>query len=158
MEQRLTEAATGTEIKRYIIGRFQWSEEEFESVNWQAIEQARKGCTKGENIKISKLMFDWVNSGHQKAKMAQEKGCPYFGAEEKTLEHIFQCKDNQMSKKTDENLAVVSKTLKGIKCPDQVICPFFETLRRLCKGEEINIKGKIGRTTAAAIEDEKRIA
>ena len=28
MEQRLTEAATEPEMKRYIIGRFQWREEE----------------------------------------------------------------------------------------------------------------------------------
>ena len=33
----------------------------------------------------------------------------------------------------------------------------FETTRCLCKEEEIKITGKIGRTTAAAIEDQKRI-
>ena len=54
-------------------------------------------------------------------------------------------------------MALVAKTLKGIKCPDQVICPFVETLRCLCEEEEIKIRGKIGKTTAAAIEDQKRI-
>ena len=117
----MKEAAPGTEMKRYIIGRFKWSEEDFECVNWQVIEEEQKGCTKGYNIKMSKLMFDWVNSGHQKAKMAQENVCPCCGEEEETLEHIFQCKDKQVRKVWDENLAVVAKTLKGIKLPDQVI-------------------------------------
>ena len=115
IEQRLTEAATRTEMKRCIIGRFKWSEEDLECVNWQAIEQARKGCTKSENIKISKLMFDWVNLGHHKSKMSQEKVCPFCGAEEGTLEHIFQCKDNQMIKVRNENMELVAKTLKEIK-------------------------------------------
>ena len=46
MEQILTEAATGPEMKRYIIGRFKWSEDDFECVNWEEIEQARRGCKK----------------------------------------------------------------------------------------------------------------
>ena len=136
IEQRLTEVATGPEMKSYIIGQFKWSEEDFECVNWQAIKPAQKECTKQENIKISKLMFDWVNSGHQKAKMEKEKGCPCCGEEEETLEHIFQCKDKKMSKVRGENLVLVAKILKGIKCPYQVICTFFETLRCLCKGEK----------------------
>ena len=73
------------------------------------------------------------------------------------LEHIFQCKDKQMSKVRNENLEVVTKTLKWIKCPDQVIRSFVEALRCLCNGEEIKIMGKIGRTATSAIEDQKRI-
>ena len=83
MEQRFTEEETGPDMRKYIIGSFQWREEDFECVNWKIIEQAQKGCTKGENIKISKLMFDWVNLGQQKSKMTQEKGCLCCVAEEK---------------------------------------------------------------------------
>ena len=78
---------------------------------------------------ISNLMFDWVNSGHQKAMMAQERVCMCCGAEDETLEHIFQCKNKQMSIVNNENLEMVTKTLKGIRCPDQVIRPFVEALR-----------------------------
>ena len=46
VEQRLTEAATGSEMKKYIIGRFKWSEEDCECVNWQAILQDGKGVQK----------------------------------------------------------------------------------------------------------------
>ena len=70
-EQRLTESSMGPEMKRYIMGRFRWSEENFKCINWEAIDQSRRGFTKRENITISKFMIDWVNLGHQKAKMAQ---------------------------------------------------------------------------------------
>ena len=74
IEQRVTDASTGLEMRKYIMGRFKWNEESFDCVNWEAIEQASRGCSKKENIMVSKLMFDWINSGHQKAKMEQEKG------------------------------------------------------------------------------------
>ena len=66
MEQKMTEASG---LRKYILGRFQWRDEEFELVNWRFVDQAQKGCTESEYIKISKLMFDWVNSRHQKAKL-----------------------------------------------------------------------------------------
>ena len=91
IEQRVADASTGPEMKKYIMERFKWDEERFNCINWDAIEQARRRFSKKENIMVSKLMFDWINSGHQKAKMEQEKGCPCCGAEEERLEHIFQC-------------------------------------------------------------------
>ena len=129
----------------------------FECINWEAIEQARRRCSKKENVMLSKLMFDWVNSGHQKSKMAQEKGFPCCGAEEETLEHIFQCKQKKMIKVRDESFEMVTKTLQGIRCPDQVIRHFVEALRCLCEGKDINIMGHIGQKAAAAIEDQRRI-
>ena len=73
IEQRVSDASTGPEMKKYILERFKCDEERFNCVNWKAIEQARRGCSKKENILVSKLMFDWINSGHQIAKLDQEK-------------------------------------------------------------------------------------
>ena len=60
-----------------------------------------------------------------------------------------------MSKVRNENFDMVTKTLKGIRCTDQVIHPLVEALRCLCEGEEINIPGQIGQKAAAEIEDQK---
>ena len=46
IEQRVTEASIGTEMRGYIMGRFMWSEENFECINWEAKEQATRGCLK----------------------------------------------------------------------------------------------------------------
>ena len=102
-------------------------------------------------------MFDWINLGHQKAKMAQEKGCPCCGAEEETLEHRFQCKHKQMCKVPDESFEMVRKTFQGIRCTDQVIRSFVEAWRCLCEGKDITIMGRIGKKAAAAIDDQRRI-
>ena len=85
------------------------------------IEQGHKGCSKKENIKIKKLMFDWVHTGHQKGKMYQDTYCTYCGAEEETLTHIFQCKESQMTSTRHESIEVMKKTLQGINCPAQVM-------------------------------------
>ena len=88
-EQRVIDAATYTVMKQYIKEKFQWGEDEFNITDWNEIEQARKGCTKNENVKITKLMYDWVNTGHQKSKMDQDEICPCCGIEEETLEHMY---------------------------------------------------------------------
>ena len=87
-EQRVTDEATYPVMKNYILEKFQWGEEEFNTIDWNTLEQERKGCTKGENVKINKLMYDWVDTGHQKTKMNQDKICPCCGLEEETLEHM----------------------------------------------------------------------
>ena len=139
IDQRVTDASTVPEMRKYTMGRFKWNKGSFNCVIWDAIEQARRGCSKKENIMVSKLMFDWINSGHQKAKMEQEKGCPCCGAEEETLEHIFQCANKQMCKVRNESLEMVMRTLQGIRCPDQVARPFVEALECLSKGIDITI-------------------
>ena len=130
-------------MKKYILERFKWDEERFNCVNWNAIEQARRGCSKKENILVSKLIFDWINSGHQKAKLDQEKGCPCCGAEEEKLEHIFQCANKQMSKVRQDGLDMVKKTLQGIRCPDQVARPFVDALKCLSEGKDITITDRV---------------
>ena len=84
---------------------------------------------------VSKLMFEWINSGQKKEKLDQEKGFPCCGAEEETLEHIFQCANKQMCKTRQEGLDMVKKTLQGIRCPDQVARPFVEALKCLSGGK-----------------------
>ena len=157
IEQRVTDASTGPEMRKYIMERFKWNEESFNCVNWEEIEQARRGCSKKENIMVSKLMFDWIDSGHQKAKMEQEKGCPCCGADDETLEHIFQFTNKQMCKVRNEIFEMVTKTLQGIRCPDQVVCPFVEALKCLSEGKDITITERIGKKVATAIEDQRWI-
>ena len=78
--------------------KFNWTKAVYDGIDWEAIKQGRKGYSKLHNIRITKLMFDWVNTGHQKAKMNQEKCCPCCGAEEETLLHLFQFRNQLMEK------------------------------------------------------------
>ena len=57
----MTDASTGPEMKKYIMERFKWDKGSFNCINWDAIEQARRGFSKKENIMVSKLIFDWIN-------------------------------------------------------------------------------------------------
>ena len=50
---------------------YNWTKKAYDSIDWEAIKQGRKGYSKQDNIRITKLMFDWVNTGHKKAKMKQ---------------------------------------------------------------------------------------
>ena len=71
MEQKITEAATIHSIVEYTMGKYNWTKTVYDSIDWEAIKQGRKGYSKRYNIRITKLIFDWVNTGHQKAKINQ---------------------------------------------------------------------------------------
>ena len=88
MEQKIIEAATIQPLAEYTMEKFNWTKAVYDGIDWEAIKQGRKGYSKSDNIRITKLMFDWVNTGHQKAKMNQEKCCTCCGARRK---HSFIC-------------------------------------------------------------------
>ena len=52
---------------------------------------------------------------------------------------------------------MVKKTLKGIRCPDQVARLFVEALKCLSEGRDITITDRVGNQVAAAIEDQRSI-
>ena len=62
-------------------------------------------------------MYDWVHTGHQKAKMEQVAECPSCGKKEETLEHMFQFKQPQMKNLRGECIDVMRKILRGISFP-----------------------------------------
>ena len=98
IEQKLLDAQNVPRMKDYTKSKFQWNDEIFNQVEWKSIKQGRRQCAKWENIKITKLMYDWVNTGHQKVIMEQVAECPCCGKEEETLEHMFQFISPQMKK------------------------------------------------------------
>ena len=95
IEQRLKEASTGPEMRKYIIGRFTWSEEDFECVNWKAIEQARKGCTKRENIMIPNLCLTGYTRDIKKRRWPKKKDVRVAGQIRKLLNIYFNVKTNK---------------------------------------------------------------
>ena len=58
MEQKLTEAATTQSIAEYTMEKYKWTKTVYDSIYWEAIKQGRKGYSKRDNIRITKLMFD----------------------------------------------------------------------------------------------------
>ena len=85
-------------------------------------------------------MYDWVKTGHQKAKTDQDKIRPCFGLEEETLEHMYRCTNVAMILERNECFGVMSAFLKSTQYPSQVSRPFLETLQCLCEGKEINLQ------------------
>ena len=137
-EHNFNDASTYQTLKDYIKNKFSWRDDEFASVDWEVIQQRRKGFTKSENVNISKLMLHWINTGHQKEKMSQEKAFQCCEYEEDTLEHIFQCEDTQVSKARKECFEVMEKIMQYTG-PPQVARPFLETLRCICEGRNIEL-------------------
>ena len=137
------------------MGKFKWGQKDYERINCKPIKQGSKGCSKKENINITKLMFDWVNKGNQKGGMNQKTYCPCCGVEEETLTHIFQCKESQMASTRQESIEVMKKTLQGTNGPDQVMGPYLEMIQSISNDREVELTGNICLIVAEAVEDKK---
>ena len=122
-----------------------------------AINQGCKGCSKRDNIRITKLMFDWMNSGHQKGKMNQEKFCPCCGDEEETLTHLFQCKAPKVVKVREESIAVMKKVLQSTNAPSQMTGPFLELVQNVSGDNDVTLTGQICPVVSEAIADQQKI-
>ena len=130
-------------MDNYIKDNFKCGQREFDSVDWHAIEKGRKGLSKKDNIKVAKLMADWVNTGHQKGKMHQEACCLGCGIEDETLLHMFQCKHKEVEKTWKESLEVIRKTLMGTNCPPHILSPFMEVIHSIVEDRDVEIDNQV---------------
>ena len=95
--------------------------------------------------------------GTPKSKNGARKGMSMLRSGRGNTGTYIPMQKKQMSKVRNESFEMVMKTLQGIRCPDQVVCPFVEALKCLSEGKDITITERIGKKVASAIEDQRRI-
>jgi hypothetical protein len=68
----------------------------YDDIAWKIIGQARRNLSHELNSRISKYMYNWLNTGHQKELFGEDGTCPCCGKEDETQIHMFQCPNPDM--------------------------------------------------------------
>ena len=155
--KRVTEAANSKATIDYIIGKFNWTDEQFQCVKWTAIGEARQGMTKIANTQISKLMYGWLNVGSQKQHMKQVGACPCCGMEKETVLHLYQCPHTEMRQAREEAIGVIEEQLFKEKIPPIVATAFVEVIKATIQSDEPALTGKTCKEIADAITQQQAI-
>ena len=65
------------------------TEDDYNSINWAGIGNARKKLNNSDNVHLVKFMNRWLNTGRQKRLHGKDPSCPARGIAEETQLHIL---------------------------------------------------------------------
>ncbi|KAL7502641.1 hypothetical protein ACHAXN_000575 [Cyclotella atomus] len=89
------------------------------TVNWRAIGRAKKHLKLSPSVRVTKMMYDWLNVGSQKKKMGGNGICPCCGIKEEDQLHLYRCTNQKMQETLKDNLASTNTKLvkEGLASP-----------------------------------------
>ena len=78
-------AGRAKEVLAYAADKFGWTDNQaIATINWRAIERAKKRLDLSTSIRTTKFMYGWLNVGRQKGEMGGDHICPCCGTEART--------------------------------------------------------------------------
>ena len=87
-------------IRNHILRREDWSDQEWDLIDWEAYAQARKLIPPNQQRQLTKWSFGWLPTGRQLHRRNNDKTshCPSCKAHQETGEHILRCRDPERVK------------------------------------------------------------
>jgi ribonuclease HI len=131
MNEQIQYAAHAGPMKTYLGQKFEWTDQQVETINWPAMRLAKRRLKMHKSIRISKMMHNWLNDGHQKAKMEQDGKCPCCGKEEEDIIHMYRCEHPPMRTALEQGITNASQTLHNNNVPASTAIAFVESIRRV---------------------------
>lgn len=86
---------------------------DYRSIFWKEIGWARKKLSEAENIRLTKYLNGWLNTGRQKGHFGTKSDCPCCGWHEEDQLHILQCAHPEMTKSRTTAFAQCEKVLSS---------------------------------------------
>ena len=117
----------------YLLERYEWVDAQLSSINWRAIGLVKNRLSKDQSIRTSKMMHNWLNVGHQKAKIARNKEvgvCPCCGDAHESQDHLYQCVHANMRRAVQDGIAQMEKVFHDENMPPGVTVAFTRQVRR----------------------------
>lgn len=133
LEEQIHYAAHSRPLLTYVRDKFNWTDNDVNGINWRAIGHAKNRLKLNDNVRISKMMHDWLNVGRQKNKfdyLIYDGLCPCCGSVEEDTVHLYQCSHTEMKSALEEGLDDIRTNLDKANVPNAVVTAFCELLRR----------------------------
>jgi hypothetical protein len=129
LNEQIKMAGKAREVLAYAADKFGWTDNQATAtINWRAIERAKKRLKLSSSIRTTKFMYGWLNVGRQKGKMGDDHICPCCGTEEEDQLHLYRCQDERMQECIAKGIATLNSKLvkEGITTP--VYTAFINTI------------------------------
>lgn len=103
------------------MSRHGWSNQTFDSVNWEAVRTVRAGMPLSLFIRTSKVMHGWLPVMHMQAHTTGCAQCPGCKCPDETIEHLYRCTNIEAKNTREATLVAVRKKGIGIGIPRVVM-------------------------------------
>ena len=104
-----------------------------DSINFKAISLAKARLSHASSIRVSKMMHEWLNIGHQKERIsgsATDALCPCCGLQHEDENHMFCCPSTSMRNTVNQGLKTMAKVFCRDNIPSGVTITFLNKVKR----------------------------
>ena len=132
--------------------------DDYNSIYWRGIGNARSKLNPTENVRIMKLMNGWLNTGRQKKHFhGHSAECPSCGIAEETQIHMYQCSNVPRRETRDEAFKLLEKYYHHHDIPALVYVPFVRLCWLACEDAELKLTGTVLPEITKAVENQSRL-
>ena len=123
-------------IRKYIMERHNWNEEQYNSVHWRVIGAVRRRSNTNLQRFTGKLMHGILPVNHVRRHVIHTTQCPGCACPDETIAHIFQCSNPMMVSKREEIIAALRK--KGLrKLSRKILHTIADFIQQYSEGGEM---------------------
>ena len=137
MEEQIKYAAHAKQQFTYLRKKYEWTDSQLSTVNWDAVGAAKRRLKKDASTRITKMMHEWLNLGSQKKKMGQDDMCPCCGCEVEDQLHLYQCQHVEMIEAKENALDQNATRLIKDHLPPAIVTTFNNLTHSAVKSERI---------------------
>ena len=146
----------GPIAREYIKQRHNWTDAQYDSVNWEIIGAVRKRSNIDLQRFTCKLMHGLLPVNHVRQHETNIAQCPGCHCGDETIAHIFQCPNEQMIEKREEIVAALRK--KGLrKLSRKILHTVAEMIEQYAAGVEVNPQATNHPAVVAALKAQKKL-
>jgi hypothetical protein len=120
---QILNAITEPAHRKYFAHKFKHTDSQkiYDDIAWKFIGTARRNLKHEVNSRISKYMYDWLNTGKQKDLFNKDGTCPCCGTELETQLHMFQCNNPDIVRARSKCLTTFLQHMQTKHIPPDII-------------------------------------
>ena len=104
MDSQIHWASQRQAMKEYAMEKLMISSDQYDAINWTSLGAVKKRFKIQRSVRVSKILYGWLNIGHQKAKMGGDATCPCCGEKRETQPHLYSCMHPRMTEAYQEGM------------------------------------------------------
>jgi hypothetical protein len=139
----ITHALTAPALIEYQLQKFKWTRECFDTIDWECLAAFASYMPVTQRTHITKLLYDWQNTGTQKAYIDPEEAnsthcCPYLCDEPEGPLHYLRCPNKLDMTTVNSKMKVIIKWLQSVNSSPPLTRVLIDAIKQWLQHGTVN--------------------
>jgi hypothetical protein len=131
-ESTIKELAYSDSLHNTILSNSQWTEEQFNMVDWPTLRQCLNGMSRIQQLSHCKLLHGLLNTNEQNHRYYKQSAlCPHCKSASESFPHVISCSHLAIQKQREAQQEVLWKSLEKLKTPPSLLTVLCSALQSL---------------------------